>query len=152
MRRIVDRCFQFRIHLLQRRARQAATGLLVPSPAELDPNVRYLKCPQCQNLMNRMNYANRSGIVINVCRRTACGSIAMKFAKSLNSSPPADLIAPGERKPRNSRKPVAQTSSIDEFQSGVLTSAGLFNNSFNADERYQLLTGVASISNHFLGR
>ena len=49
-------------------ARQAATGLLVPSPAELDPNVRYLKCPQCQNLMNRMNYANRSGIVINVCR------------------------------------------------------------------------------------
>src|SRR5208282_3235240 len=49
-------------------ASQAATGLQLPPPVEFDPHVRYLKCPQCGTLMNRMNYAERSGIVMNVCR------------------------------------------------------------------------------------
>jgi Zn-finger nucleic acid-binding protein len=49
-------------------AQTAATGLKLPPPAPIDTHVRYLNCPQCANLMNRMNYAGRSGIVICVCR------------------------------------------------------------------------------------
>lgn len=48
----------------------AATGLNVPPPPlpPLEANVRYLHCPQCAQLMNRINYAGRSGIVTNVCK------------------------------------------------------------------------------------
>jgi Zn-finger nucleic acid-binding protein len=49
-------------------AQTAATGLQLPPPTAVETAVRYLKCPQCNALMNRMNYAGRSGIVINICR------------------------------------------------------------------------------------
>ncbi len=31
--------------------------------------IRYLKCPQCRQLMNRVNYGHRSGVVIDRCRK-----------------------------------------------------------------------------------
>jgi Zn-finger nucleic acid-binding protein len=49
-------------------AQTAALGLEIPKPVEIDAHVRYLKCPQCSNMMGRMNYAGRSGVVIQVCR------------------------------------------------------------------------------------
>lgn len=49
-------------------AQTAATGLKLPPPAPIDTQVRYLTCPQCGKLMNRMNYAGRSGIVVGICR------------------------------------------------------------------------------------
>lgn len=30
--------------------------------------VRYLHCPRCQELMNRVNFAQNSGVVVDVCR------------------------------------------------------------------------------------
>jgi Zn-finger nucleic acid-binding protein len=40
-----------------------------PEPIELtlDP-VRYLPCPECHTLMNRVNFAQRSGVIIDTCR------------------------------------------------------------------------------------
>src|SRR5208283_2507612 len=55
----------------------ATRGLAVhptmPSQYAPNPNepVKYLPCPQCQNLMNRHNFADISGVVINTCR--TCG-------------------------------------------------------------------------------
>jgi Zn-finger nucleic acid-binding protein len=50
-------------------AQTAATGLSLPPPPEPSgAQVRYVKCPQCGNLMNRLNYAGRSGVVIEICR------------------------------------------------------------------------------------
>jgi Zn-finger nucleic acid-binding protein len=49
-------------------AQTAATGLQLPPPMPIDTHVIYLACPQCNNLMNRMNYAGRSGIIIGICR------------------------------------------------------------------------------------
>jgi Zn-finger nucleic acid-binding protein len=34
----------------------------------MDP-VRYLRCPQCQELMNRVNFAHHSGVVVDVCHQ-----------------------------------------------------------------------------------
>lgn len=134
-------------------ARQAATGLLVPSPVPLDPTVRYLKCPQCQNLMNRMNYASRSGIVINICRAHGVwlDRNEMRQIVEFISAGGLDRARRVETEELQEARR-ADTSSIDDYQSGVLTNAGLFHNAFNADERYQLLTGIASVANHFLGR
>jgi Zn-finger nucleic acid-binding protein len=32
------------------------------------PKVRYVRCPQCRKLMNRVNFAECSGVVVDVCR------------------------------------------------------------------------------------
>jgi Zn-finger nucleic acid-binding protein len=54
------------------RDKQAAVlGGASPNPTALDPTVeevRYLHCPECSTLMNRVNFAGRSGIIIDVCR------------------------------------------------------------------------------------
>lgn len=34
-----------------------------------DDRVRYLKCPVCQTLMNRVSYGYRSGVVIDQCKK-----------------------------------------------------------------------------------
>ena len=31
------------------------------------PRVKYLPCPRCRQLMNRVNFAQRSGIIVDVC-------------------------------------------------------------------------------------
>lgn len=38
-----------------------------PSPAHLE-SVQYRPCPACQQRMNRVNYAKRSGVIIDVCK------------------------------------------------------------------------------------
>jgi Zn-finger nucleic acid-binding protein len=45
----------------------AAPDPLATATATLEP-VRYRRCPDCQTLMNRANFSDRSGIIIDVCR------------------------------------------------------------------------------------
>lgn len=54
------------------RERQAAVlGMAIPvtSPAsvDLEQNIRYLPCPVCRKLMNRVNFAHCSHVVVDVC-------------------------------------------------------------------------------------
>lgn len=37
------------------------------TPNSVGP-VRYVRCPQCASLMNRVNFANCSGVIVDVCR------------------------------------------------------------------------------------
>jgi len=46
----------------------AALGLQLPPPVEVDEKVFYINCPKCGKLMNRVNFAGRSGVVIQVCK------------------------------------------------------------------------------------
>jgi Zn-finger nucleic acid-binding protein len=59
-------------NLCREAAREAVTGPSAAGPiqqasAPLAP-IRYVKCPQCQGLMHRVNYGKSSGIVLDVCR------------------------------------------------------------------------------------
>ena len=38
------------------------------SPVDIEANIRYLPCPICSKLMNRVNFAHCSGVVVDVCR------------------------------------------------------------------------------------
>jgi Zn-finger nucleic acid-binding protein len=54
------------------RERQGAVLGVLPAPAAppmpaLEP-VKYRPCPVCRQFMNRMNYAKRSGVVLDVCK------------------------------------------------------------------------------------
>jgi Zn-finger nucleic acid-binding protein len=51
-----------------REAQSSAINIKLPAPLPADPEVRYLQCPHCGNLMNRMNYAHCSGVIIDICR------------------------------------------------------------------------------------
>jgi Zn-finger nucleic acid-binding protein len=47
----------------------AITAQQHPRNLSRDPiTVRYLRCPQCSQLMNRMNFARCSGVIVDVCR------------------------------------------------------------------------------------
>jgi Zn-finger nucleic acid-binding protein len=39
----------------------------VSKPAQLD-SVRYVKCPLCRAMMNRVNFGKRSGVIVDVCK------------------------------------------------------------------------------------
>jgi Zn-finger nucleic acid-binding protein len=55
-------------------SQQAAIDLPMPPspPRESDDDdaapVRYLKCPTCGQIMNRVDYGDASGVVVNTCR------------------------------------------------------------------------------------
>jgi len=56
------------------REQQAAIlGAAVPAPARQSPaeslsSIRYVPCPRCAQLMNRINFARCSGVVVDVCK------------------------------------------------------------------------------------
>jgi Zn-finger nucleic acid-binding protein len=62
--------------ICQSREQQAAfvgagSPLTPPSlgDASHHETVQYVKCPECAQLMNRMNFARHSGVVVDVCKR-----------------------------------------------------------------------------------
>ena len=62
--------------ICQSREQQAAyvgAGSPLPAPslgvAGEHDGVQYVKCPECGQLMNRMNFARHSGVVVDVCKR-----------------------------------------------------------------------------------
>ena len=54
------------------REQQAAVlGAASPEPSksvQTDDRVRYVPCPECRQLMNRINFARCSGVVVDVCK------------------------------------------------------------------------------------
>jgi len=51
----------------------AVLGMAAPVPANqavvIEENIRYVPCPVCQQLMNRINFAKCSHIVVDVCNQ-----------------------------------------------------------------------------------
>jgi Zn-finger nucleic acid-binding protein len=39
-----------------------------PEPVALDQHIRYVPCPVCHKLMNRLNFAHCSNVVVDVCK------------------------------------------------------------------------------------
>ena len=39
-----------------------------PSTPQAAHQIRYIPCPECRKLMNRVNFANCSGVIVDVCR------------------------------------------------------------------------------------
>jgi Zn-finger nucleic acid-binding protein len=52
----------------QQAAVLGAASLMPYNPASEEPAVRYLPCPDCSKLMNRINFARCSGVIVDVCR------------------------------------------------------------------------------------
>lgn len=63
--------------ILRHRERQAAYvgagSPLAPLPslgvAAIHRSVQYVRCPSCGQMMNRMNFARHSGVIVDVCKR-----------------------------------------------------------------------------------
>jgi len=56
------------------RERQAAvlgvaTTVSTPETVEIEKNIRYVPCPICRKLMNRVNFAHCSNVVVDVCKQ-----------------------------------------------------------------------------------
>jgi Zn-finger nucleic acid-binding protein len=60
-------------HICAERERQAAVlGMTqtaqAPASGALEEKVRYLPCPECKKLMNRVNFAGYSNVIVDVCK------------------------------------------------------------------------------------
>jgi Zn-finger nucleic acid-binding protein len=54
-----------------REQQAAALGAASPAPTKLVQDadkVRYVPCPECKQLMNRINFARCSGVVVDICK------------------------------------------------------------------------------------
>jgi Zn-finger nucleic acid-binding protein len=60
------------IQICSEREKQAAVlGMPAPPPTDglqLEKNIRYIPCPVCHNLMNRVNFAHCSHVIVDVCK------------------------------------------------------------------------------------
>ncbi len=45
-----------------------AASVVASKAGPLEKNIRYVPCPECAQLMNRVNFANCSNVVVDVCR------------------------------------------------------------------------------------
>src|SRR5271170_4808362 len=54
----------------EREKQAAVLGMPGPpdGPMELEKNIRYLPCPVCHQLMNRVNFAHCSHVIVDVCK------------------------------------------------------------------------------------
>jgi len=46
-----------------------ASTLSIPTAVALEANIRYVPCPVCRKLMNRVNFAHCSKVVVDVCQQ-----------------------------------------------------------------------------------
>ena len=46
----------------------AVLGKAVAQPIDVNKQWRYLPCPRCRRLMQRVNFAGQSGVIIDICR------------------------------------------------------------------------------------
>jgi Zn-finger nucleic acid-binding protein len=101
--------------------------------------------------MNRMNYAGHSGVVINVCRNHGIWLDRDEIRQIVTfiSSGGLDRARQAETEELNEAER-AKSVAISDYGSNRM-SVTPFHDSFNSDEGLQLLRGVASIANHFLG-
>jgi Zn-finger nucleic acid-binding protein len=54
-----------------REQQSAVLGLASPAPTHVvreTIKVKYVRCPQCSQLMNRINFARCSGVIVDVCK------------------------------------------------------------------------------------
>ena len=131
-------------------AQQAATGLALPPPVQVNTSVRYLKCPECANLMNRMNYATRSGIIINACRAHGIWLDREEIRQIIEfiRAGGLDRARRIEKEELEEERRSADWRVVDT--GGPLHSISL-RDSLDSDDRVHFLRGIASLANHFLG-
>jgi Zn-finger nucleic acid-binding protein len=132
-------------------ARQAATGLALPPPVPLDTHVRYLKCPQCGNVMNRVNYAVRSGIVMNVCRDHGIWLDRDEIRQIIQFISAGGLDHARQVEIEELQEQRRQAQAVDYDAPGVAPLGSSYCDTLNTDESMQLVHGIASLANHFLG-
>jgi Zn-finger nucleic acid-binding protein len=54
----------------EREKQAAVLGMPAPpqEPVHVDAHIRYVPCPVCHKLMNRVNFAHCSHVIVNVCK------------------------------------------------------------------------------------
>jgi Zn-finger nucleic acid-binding protein len=132
-------------------SRQAATGLALPPPVPFDPSVRYLKCPRCANIMNRMNYAQRSGIVINVCKPHGIWLDRDEIRQIIQFISSGGLDHARQIETEEFNEARRSAGAVDFDAPGEAPLGSSYQQSLNSDDREHLVNGIASLANHFLG-
>jgi len=129
----------------------AALGLQLPPVAELDTDVRYLPCPQCKNLMNRMQYAGRSGIIIQMCRPHGVWLDRDEIRQIVQFIRAGGLQRAREIEIEKLR--YERAAATNQMRTPYLSDGSLDSSIAHADNAamaIDLVSGLASIAGHFM--
>jgi Zn-finger nucleic acid-binding protein len=111
--------FSFQEICNDREQQAAVLGTTVVLPAPVIDQVRYVKCPQCSEPMQRVNFAGSSGVVIDVCRQHGSWFDASELQRIIQFIRAGGMERSRERQIREleqaRRRPPAEipTSSVD---------------------------------------
>jgi len=87
------------------RAQARAVPLASARPARPVEEVRYLACPNCAKLMNRVNFGRRSGVIVDVCGQHGTWFDAGELALALSFVAEGGLVAARDDEPRATPAP-----------------------------------------------
>jgi Zn-finger nucleic acid-binding protein len=82
-----------------------------PASSATPEPVRYLKCPVCSDLMNRVNFGRRSGIVVDVCTPHGTWFDAGELARAIDFVARGGLEASRRHDPEE-RRELARTAAL----------------------------------------
>ena len=87
-----------------------ATGIALPTPehGKLD-TVQYAPCPVCKTLMNRVNFAHASGVIVDVCTNHGTWFDAEELRRVLEFITAGGLEAARAREFRQTQTPAASS-------------------------------------------
>lgn len=125
--------------LVADREQARAVPLARASPPVMAPDpVRYLRCPSCPQLMNRVSFGRRSGVVVDVCRDHGTWFDAGELVAALEFVAQGGLVAAPERDRGEAVAPLPRGQLVDlaswEAQrTGVLPVLGWLWRALRAD-------------------
>lgn len=132
-----------------REQQAAALGAASPAPTKLVQDadkVRYVPCPECNQLMNRINFARCSGLVVDICKGHGTWFDREELSRIV------EFIRGGGRDAARAREKAAleeERRSLEQLsvhgRHSILAVAG------SDDERRDGIASAGSLLKHLLG-
>lgn len=106
-------------HLVQDRLKPAplvGTGIAAPAPTQVKlEHVQYAPCPVCKTLMNRVNFAHASGVIVDVCTNHGTWFDADELRRVLEFITAGGLEAARARELRSPQPSASVTTDADSW-------------------------------------
>lgn len=125
---------------IDREQQSVVLGTASPAPhglVEENTKVTYVKCPECSQMMNRINFARCSGVIVDVCRGHGTWFDRDELSRIVEFIQRGGLEASRKREKleiEEERRRLWQEVTLDRQRSSIL----------GAGDRDQRLNGIAS--------
>ena len=102
--------------------------------------IKYVPCPVCQVLMNRVNFGRRSGVVIDHCQKHGVWLDSGELTHLMEWKKAGGQILDSQNRRKHNKR-----RRKTEAQKSYNSSASIFNRDYNSSSTSDLIESVASV-------